>query len=111
MTRAAVVGLGLALCLCTGCFVFDEIDQGREMMKKHSGQNPGAVKKPEPEAEPDPSDAGIGLLARVQQWIQDYREPAAPVRSADDQIVSCELPDGHTFTYESDCLSRGGAVL
>jgi hypothetical protein len=38
VTRAAAIALGLALCLCTGCFIFDEIDQGRKLMKKHSGQ-------------------------------------------------------------------------
>ena len=111
MTRAAVVGLGLALCLCTGCFVFDEIDQGRAIMKKHSGQNPGAKRAPEPEAEPEEADEGTGLLARVQQLIQDYREPDDPERSPDDDVVSCELEDGVTFTHESDCLSRGGVVL
>ena len=111
MTRFAVVGLGLALCLCTGCFVFDEIDQGRAIMKKHSGQNPQAKQAPEHAPEPEETDAGTGLLARVQQLIQDYREPDAPERSPDDEVVSCELEHGVTFTHESDCLSRGGAVL
>jgi hypothetical protein len=111
VTRAAAIALGLALCLCTGCFVFDEIDQGRKLMKKHSGQNPHVVQQPDAAAEPDESDEGPGLLARVQQLIQDYREPDDPERPADDEIVRCELAHGLTFTHESDCLSRGGAVL
>jgi hypothetical protein len=111
VTRAAAIALGLALCLCTGCFIFDEIDQGRKLMKKHSGQNPNAIQKPAADAEPEEPDQGPGLLARVQQLIQDYREPDDPERSPDDEIVRCELAHGLTFTHESDCLSRGGAVL
>lgn len=113
MTRAAVIGLGIALCLCSGCFVFDEIDQGRAILDKHSGQYANA-RKPEPsarEAEPEEADEGPGLIARVQQLIRDYREPAEPQRAEDDEIVNCQLGDGLTFTYASDCLSRGGLVL
>ena len=111
MTRAAAVSLALVLCLCTGCFVFDEIDQGRAIMKKHSGQNPKVEREPEPAPEAEQDGEGTGLLARVQQLVQDYREPDEPERSPDDGIVSCELEDGVTFTHESDCLSRGGRVL
>ena len=111
MARASVVALGLALCLCTGCFVFDEIDSGRKLMKKHSGQNPQVEGVPDPVPEPEETGEGPGLLARVQQLIQDYREPDQPGRAADDEIVRCELEDGLTFTHESDCLSRGGSML
>jgi len=108
VARIAVAVLSIALGLCTGCFVFDEIDQGREIMKKHSGRNPrpgspAAVEQAEPEA-----DEGPGLLARVQQFIQDRREPGPPERDPDDEIVTCDLEDGLTFIYQSDCLARGG---
>lgn len=106
-----VVLLGLALCLNTGCFIFDEIDQGRKLMKKHSGQNPDAKKPSDPAPDAAATDEGPGLLARVQQLIQDYREPDDPERAPDDEIVRCELEHGLTFTHESDCLSRGGSVL
>ena len=110
MARVKIAALGLALCLCTGCFVFDEIDQARESMKKHSGQFAHVEKQAEPAPEADETDEGPGLLARVQQLIQDYREPDDPARAPDDEIVRCELEDGLTFTYESDCLSRGGSI-
>jgi hypothetical protein len=110
MARSAVASLALALGLCcTGCFVFDEIDSGREIMKKHSGRGPKGAAKVE-EAEPE-ADEGPGLLARVQNFFAERREPSAPQRDPDDQIVSCELEDAVTFTYASDCLSRGGSVL
>jgi hypothetical protein len=111
MARFTVASLALALWLCTGCFVFDEIDSGREMMNKHSGRGTkgasGSTRTPE--AEPD--EEGPGLLARVQQFFAERREPSAPRRDPNDAIVSCELEDGVTFTYASDCLSRGGSVL
>ena len=107
MARIAVAVLSIALGLCAGCFVFDEIDQGREEMRKHSGHNrpgsPAAVEEAEPEA-----DEGPGLLARVQQFIQDRRESGPPERDPDDEIVTCDLQDGLTFTHQSDCLARGG---
>src|SRR5262245_5368854 len=107
MTRFAVAVASLALVLCTGCFVFDEIDQGREEMKKHSGHNrPGSPVAAEVE-EPE-EDEGPGLLARVEQIIQDWREPGPVERAPDDEIVTCDLEDGLTFTHESDCLARGG---
>ncbi len=109
MARFAAAGLGLVLWLCTGCFVFDEIDQGRALMEKHSGASPHAKHEPEPAAEAKgESDEGLGLLARVQQFVEDVRQPAAPERASDDEIIRCDLEDGLTYTYESDCLSRGG---
>ncbi|MCI0547612.1 MAG: hypothetical protein L0027_10045, partial [Candidatus Rokubacteria bacterium] len=92
MVRIAVAVLVVALGLCTGCFVFDEMDQGREIMERHSGRNPrpdapAAVEVEEPEAE------GPGLIARVQQFIQDRREPGPPERDPDDEIVTCDLQD------------------
>ncbi len=107
MVRIAVAVLSVALGLCTGCFVFDEIDQGRESMKKHSGRNPRPGSARVEEAKPE-ADEGPGLLARVQQFIQDRREPGPPERDPDDEIVTCDLGDALTFTYQSDCLARGG---
>jgi hypothetical protein len=110
MARFAAAGLALLLWLCTGCFVFDEIDQGRDLMKKHSGANPEAKRAPEPaaEAEEEADGEGLGLLARVQRFVEDVRQPAEPERPSGDEIVRCDLEDGLTYTYESDCLSRGG---
>ena len=111
MTRTAAALLGLVLCFGTGCFVFDEIDEGRAIMKKHSGQYPDAKPRSEPAAEGEEEEEdGPGLLARVQGLIRSYREPKAPERSADDGVVRCDFEGGVTFTHESDCLSRGGRV-
>jgi hypothetical protein len=109
MARSPAVVLSLALGLCTGCFVFDEIDQGREVMRKHSGRGPRPAEAAEPEAPEEEEEEGPGLLAQVKQYFQDQRdESSAPQRDPDDGIVRCDLEDGLTFTHESDCLARGG---
>jgi hypothetical protein len=122
MARSAVVALlSLAFGLCTGCFVFDEIDQGREVMKKHSGasRRPAAAAAPSPpapaaaphatEAPEEEQEEGPGLFARLQQYLQDRRDSSsAPERDPEDGIVTCVTGDGLTFTHESDCLARGG---
>jgi hypothetical protein len=109
MARTAVAVLSLAVGLSTGCFVFDEIDQGREVMKKHSGAGRRSQPAQAEEPEAPEEDEGPGLLARVQQYFADARESSGPERDPDDGIVTCDLLDGGlTFTHESDCLARGG---
>jgi hypothetical protein len=99
----------VGLWLCTGCFVFDEIDQGRKLMEKHSSR--ARAEAAAPVAAATPEERGPGLLARVQTFIEERRQAAAPERDPEDGIVRCEVEDGTTFTRESDCLSRGGRVL
>jgi hypothetical protein len=113
MARSAVVALlSLAFGLCTGCFVFDEIDQGREVMKKHSGASrrpAAAAAAAATEAPEEEQEEGPGLFARLQQYLQDRRDSSsAPERDPEDGIVTCVTGDGLTFTHESDCLARGG---
>jgi len=107
MVRRTAIALAFALALCTGCFVFDEIDQGREEMKRHSGhgRRPPVAEAEAPEEE---EEEGPGLIARVQAFFQEKTESSGPERDPDDGIVTCDLGDGLTFTHESDCLARGG---
>ena len=112
MARIAVAGLSVALWLCTGCFVFDEIDQGRKILDKHAGHTrPGAPAQEEaPAPEPAP-EQGPSLFARAQAFLAEHWQREAPEGGGDTSIVSCELEDGTTFTRESVCLSQGGRVL
>jgi hypothetical protein len=111
MARFAASALAAALGLSTGCFVFEEIDQGREIMKRHSGQSTRrAAAAPTQAADPEPEAAGPGLLARVQAFLEERFEDEGPERDPSDEIVTCDLEDGLAFTYASDCLSRGGRV-
>ena len=112
MRLLAPLALAAALALATGCFVFDEIDKGKQIMDQHSGRTkhvPQAAAAPEEADEAE--DESPGLLARMKAFWEESRAEDEPERSADDGIITCELSDGGTtFTYESDCLSRGGQV-
>ena len=111
MRRLGPFALVAALGLSTGCFVFDEIDKGQQIMKQHSGH--AAERKAAESAEeaaPVEEDEGPGLLARIQAFWEQRNEESAPERSPDDEIVTCDLGGDTTFTYQSDCLSRGGRI-
>ena len=111
MSRVALLGLVVALGLSTGCFVFDELDKGQEIMKQQSGHPPAASQDASEAGEPgEAEDEGPGLLARLQAYWDEKRAPREAERSADDEIVSCDFGGGTTLTYHSDCLSRGGRV-
>ena len=93
----------LVSLLCCGCFAFEEIDKGYEIMESHS---PKKKQAEEPEqtakaaARPDP---------RAQWWrTATTLEPRSA--DGDDPLVSCRLGGGTRFTRRSDCISRGGSV-
>ena len=110
MRLLAPLALAAALALPTGCFVLDEIDKGQKIMDQHSGRGAKHAPEPAPEAAAD-SDEAPGVIARIQAFWEESRAEEAPERSPDDEIITCELHGGATtFTYESDCLSRGGEI-
>src|SRR5262245_52607067 len=112
MRLLAPLALVAALGLSTGCFVFDEIDKGQQIMKQHSGHRaaPAPAESAAADEGAEAADEGPGLLARIQAFWTRSREDAEPERSPDDGIVTCEVSGDTTFTYESDCLSRGGRI-
>jgi hypothetical protein len=93
----------LASLLCSGCFAFEEIDKGYELMEAHS-----PVKKPGEEPEPT-AQAKARPDPRAQWWATATTlEPRSA--DGDDPLVSCRLGGGTRFTRRSDCLTRGGSV-
>jgi hypothetical protein len=117
MARVRTAILAAAVGLCTGCFVFDEIDQGRKIMERHGGQSPGARPRAAAAAPATPAEAEPGLLAGAQELlarplalVREWREGSAPERDPSDVVVTCELEGASTFTHASDCRSRGGRI-
>lgn len=105
----------LLACLCQGCFVFDEINEGQKYLDEHGGHKGDKPKPtaqgspaPAPEDEPGPVTA---LIARAQTWWEHRNEEKEPERPADDVIVRCEQGGSIHFTHKSECLVRGGKVL
>lgn len=95
--------------LCGGCFVFDELDHGQELMKQ-LGPGKNAAKKEAPAAPEEQQTAsdGPGVLDRLGAWWDDVTEPEPAAPDPDDEIVACRIHGSTEFMRVSDCQLRGG---
>jgi len=95
----------LAACLLlSGCFVFDEIDAGMEMMEK-TGPQPPKQEAPDPGADAKKPSG--------QEWWSNAKslsaEDAEAVPPGDPkQLVTCRIGGGSRFMRRGDCVSQGG---
>ena len=111
-----IVLLVSLLILAPGCFVFDELDAGSEIMDQHAPktdaerQQSAAPKRSAGAAERDE-----GLLEGVQGWIAKKKKPSArasrPTVDPDDVPVRCESGGRTQYMRKSDCRLRGGTIL
>jgi hypothetical protein len=98
----------LAVLLCSGCFVVDEIEKGRAIMKAHA-----------PESEPEVTrKAGGGAPASARQRLAEYyaeqRAKASPASRSDDPgdaVGRCRIRGSTEFLRRADCRIRGGTFL
>ena len=99
----------LSAALCWGCFVFDELDHGEELMEQ-LGPGKGTAQQAAPESAPGAGSDGPGVLERLGAWWDEATasEPAEP--DPDDRIVACWLDGSTQFMRESDCQLRGGSA-
>lgn len=93
--------LCLLACSTLGCFVFDELDAGQDMMKKPS--------PPPAKGAPAAAAAASGKPAPPAgpSWWAKARTLASDEMS-DDELVRCELGGSPQFMPRPDCLTRGG---
>jgi hypothetical protein len=103
------VWIVLCAALCWGCFVFDELDHGQEVMKQlgpgdHGTAKPAAEAAPSRAAEPE----GPGVLERLEAWWDEATAPEPVGPDPDDEIVACRVDGSTHFMRESDCQLRGG---
>ena len=101
-----LLAVGLVSCLCFGCFVVEEIDQGMEIMEQHSAK----TEKSEAEAHSDPSRSKSKSPRRdSERWWSRMRSLAPGTSSeARSDIVRCEIDGAVQYTSESNCRLRGG---
>jgi len=98
-----------------GCFAFEEIDQGQEIMDRHfRGGEQADAQATEGEAS-EPDEAAPGLLARVQSWwagegSEDAAPPApsGPPPHPENVPRRCEIDGSTQFMRKFDCQLRGG---
>ena len=104
----------LILCavawLCQGCFVFDEIDAGMELMEQHSPKK-NEPKEPTRIAASSAAEEEPGFVERLREWYDARREAPPPERDPDDGVVRCNMRGVSKFMRKSECLLQGGDPL
>jgi hypothetical protein len=97
--RTRWIGLLLALAFATGCFAFEEIDDG---MARWSRNSEATSSDTTPEA-PQPASA----QRRQRGW---ERVRSVGSESITPDIVGCMLDGRSQYMRESECVARGGRV-
>ena len=96
----------------SGCFVFDEIQKGIDLIDQHS---PAArkinAKQAEPESVPESEPKLPELKAQVAQWWNNALEEEPPLQDPDNGIVRCDVRGTVSFMRKSDCAVRGGRLV
>ncbi|UCE85971.1 MAG: hypothetical protein JSU66_16870 [Deltaproteobacteria bacterium] len=128
------MALALASCLCSGCFIFEELDKGQKYMDDHSPVRNEHAKEKRSRRSGEPlqgsADEKNGMLARIQtalrslpgalsdlkdrfDWGSDDDDRRSSRRPADprDAMVRCALDGGLLYTHRIGCEGRGGRVL
>jgi hypothetical protein len=109
------LALLLVALLGSGCFVFDELDKGNEILDSHSPTRSKAAKEKAAAAAGaagQPADPKEDPKAREKAWWQSARTLSrADEKPSEDPSVRCRLGGGVRFTRQSDCLTQGGTVL
>lgn len=108
-----ILAVIIAAWACQGCFVFDEIDKGMEIMEQHSPKR-GKVSPPtgsKQGSRASKEKEELGLVARVQKAWKDWTKPKPPQRDPSDVVVRCEIAGAMHFTRKSDCRIRGGTAI
>lgn len=130
--RRVALAARLCLCLClgpvTGCFVFDELDAGQQIMDQYSPSrnrakrrqaNARAGEEPVEEAKPGFLDRALTALRAApsalreleRRWSAGGREPEPRPLDPEDVTVRCEVDGRWIFTRRFECAGRGGRVV
>lgn len=102
----------LASLALSGCFVFDEIQKGIDLMDEHSAADSSEkTKQAEAENTPETESKLPELQAKLAKWWSSALEEEPPPPGADNGIVRCDVHGKVSFTRASDCTIRGGRLV
>lgn len=102
---ALLLGLALPLSLgLSGCFVFEELSKGQEIMDKHGMGGSGKAETEEP---PSTARRGEGDEGAPRKSLWEGGRTLDP-KERDGDIARCTLGGSVQFMRKSDCLARGG---
>jgi hypothetical protein len=94
----------LLSALCSGCFVFDELDAGMEIMEAHTPtdkKKPADAAKGEEEKPPTYNESVTG-------WFENATTLGPRKQGGDNPMIQCKLGGSTRFTKRTDCLTQGG---
>lgn len=105
----------VALTLCTGCGVWDEIDNASKQMDQNSPRGKKAAKAEKaaesPSAPGAPAPAGKegpGILHDLVVWTKKKLEGPPPPPDPLDVPVTCSIGKSVLFTTRGECEARHG---
>ena len=96
--------LSLVALLSSGCFVFEEIDKGMEIMEAHT---PASKRKQAEEAQVPEGEKPPTYAEKVGSWFENAKS-LSPHESSGEPLISCRAGGRTLFTKRADCLARGG---
>ncbi len=101
--RIRVFAVALLAATLSGCWVFDELDEGNKKIDMYTAKGKNAPEPEEEVARPPSGRQRIGAYFANQKNARTL----TPGQVSGD-IVSCKLKSGTQFMKQSDCASRGG---
>lgn len=96
------LALLLACLLLSGCFVFDELEAGQEILDKTGPQKEAPAEPGDPEARPPTGSDWWSKAKSIGPGAADA-DPDDPTA-----LVSCRISGATRFMRRGDCLSQGG---
>ena len=108
MRALPTLALAVPLLFGAGCFAFDELDAGMEIMEAHSPKNRKDKKKSAQQAEGEKPPTYQQV---VQSWWKDAKTLSVSPgdrEASDDPMIPCAHAGKTVYTRRSDCVARGG---
>ena len=102
-----ILCLVAVLGLAPGCYVFDELDKGRDLMD--GGKAKAAEEKARADARAQREEDR--QAARQQESAEWWSRARSLDGAPDPELVSCRIGGKTQFMRRTDCQSRGGSVL
>jgi hypothetical protein len=102
--RIRVFGVALLAAALSGCWVFDELDEGSKKIDMYTAKGKNA---------PEPEEKVVARPPSGRQRIGEYFANQKNARTltpgqVSSDIVTCKLKSGTQFMKQSECASRGG---
>ena len=102
--RMRIIGVALLAVALSGCWVFDELNDGQKKMDMYMKKSPSA----EADAAATAA-AGKPRAPRATEYFANQKNARTLTPgTVSTDIVGCKLKTGTQFMKTTDCVNRGG---